>query len=146
MWYQTMMRPSVTLVLLLGAAALGACGNDDEEEQEPEVETMRVVIGETTVNFGNGGCTPSVATVTIPTGGAPVTASFLKADGSPETIVTDAEFELKVEPAGRFTRTGGFAGTISGGAAGTTTFSFSLFHKEEQHEDYGPCQLPIVVQ
>ncbi|MBL8987474.1 MAG: hypothetical protein JNJ80_14475 [Gemmatimonadetes bacterium] len=143
--YQLMIRRSLTLVLLLGAAALGACG-DDEEEQEPEVETMRVVIGETTVNFGNGGCTPSVASVTIPTGGAPVTASFLKADGSPETIVTEAEFELKVEPAGRFTRTSGFAGTISGGTAGTTTFSFSLFHKEEQHEDYGPCQLPIVVQ
>jgi hypothetical protein len=106
---------------------------------------MRVVIGGTTVNF-SGGCTPSVSTVTIPTGGASVTASFLRADGSPDPIVTDAAFELRVEPAARFTRATAFTGTLSGGTAGSAQISFSLFHKEEMHDDFGPCSVTVQVQ
>jgi hypothetical protein len=127
-------------------AMLGACSDDPPEEEEPEVETMRLVIGATTVNFTGSSCTPSVANVTIPTAGATVTATFLKADGTPETLVNDTEFELRVEPAGRFTRTSAFVGTISGGAAGTANLTFALFHKVEQHSDFGPCSLPVIVQ
>ncbi|MSR03563.1 MAG: hypothetical protein EXR94_12620 [Gemmatimonadetes bacterium] len=135
----------------IGAAAIAALTlaagcSSEPEEMEPEVETMRVTIGTTVINFSGGTCTPVPASATIPAGGAAVSATFLKADGSPETIVTDQEFELKVEPAGRFTRASAFAGTLSGGAAGTTAVTFALFHKIEQHEDFGPCSLPITVQ
>ena len=137
-------RRGISWAALLGMVLVAGCS--EEEEQEPEVDTMRIVIGNTTVNFAGGTCTPSPATVTIPTTGAAVAATFLRDDGSPDPLVTAGVFELDVEPAARFTRTSPFAGTISGGQPGQTTFSFSLLHIEEQHEDYGPCQLPVTVQ
>lgn len=145
MWYRTFLRPAVTvaasLVLAMGVAA---CGGDDEDD-EPDVATMRITIGQTVVDFP-GTCTPSVATVTIPQAGASVSASFLRGDGSPDPVVTADKFELKVEPAARFTRATAFTGTLSGGAPGTASVSFALFHKEEQHEDFGPCSVNIRVQ
>ncbi len=129
----------------LAAVALAAGCSSEPEELEPEVETMRVTIGTTVINFSGGTCTPVPASVTIPAGGAAVAATFLKADGSPETTVTDQEFELKVAPANRFTRSGAFAGSLTGGAAGTAAVTFALYHKIEQHEDFGPCSLPVTV-
>lgn len=131
---------SVALPLIVAAAC-----KDDDHDHEPEVETMRITIGATVVNF-TGGCTPSVASVAIPTTGAAVTAAFLRADGSPDPNVTAAEFELQVTPADRFTRTGAFTGTLSGGAVGTAPVSFGLLHVDEGHVDFGPCPLPIDVQ
>ena len=130
---------------LLALTLAVGCSSEPTEE-EPEVETMRLVIGTTTVNFSGGTCTPSVSSVTIPAAGATVTASFLKADGTPETIITAEEFELQVTPAARFTRSGAFAGTIVGGAAGSASLGFALLHKVEQHEDFGPCNLTVTVQ
>ena len=138
---------------LLALTMAVGCSSEPTEE-EPEVETMRLVIetttglqiGLTTVNFAGGTCTPSPSSVTIPTAGATVTASFLRADGTPETIVTADEFELQVTPAGRFTRTGAFTGTIAGGTAGSASLGFALLHKIEQHEDFGPCNLTVTVQ
>lgn len=130
--------------LLVLTMALGC--SSEPTEQEPEVETMRLVIGSTTVNFTGGTCTPSASSVTIPAAGTTVTASFLKADGTPETIVTSDEFELQVTPTTRFTRSGAFTGTISGGAVGSASLGFALFHKIEQHEDFGPCNLTVTVQ
>ncbi len=137
-------RIFTTGTLLALTMAVG-CSSEPTEE-EPEVETMRLVIGTTTVNFAGGTCTPSPSSVTIPTAGATVTASFLRADGTPETIVTADEFELQVTPAGRFTRTGAFTGTIAGGTAGSASLGFALLHKIEQHEDFGPCNLTVTVQ
>jgi len=125
--------------------ALGACSDPEEEEEEPDVATMRVTIGATVVDF-SGGCTPSVAGVTIPTTGAQVSAAFLRADQTPDPAVTAAEFELAVTPASRFTRTSAFAGALSGGAAGQAQVTFALLHVEEQHEDFGPCSLTVTVQ
>jgi len=51
-----------------------------------------------------------------------------------------------VEPAGRFTRSGAFSGNLSGGAAGAANISFALYHIEEQHTDFGPCTVSVVVQ
>ncbi len=133
---------------LLPALALGAvlsCSDSTGPDDEPDVATMRVTIGATPVSF-TGGCTPSVASVTIPAVGASVTGEFLRADGSPDPAVTAAEFQLRVIPEARFTRTGAFTGTLSGGTAGQAQVSFSLFHVEEQHDDFGPCSLTVIVQ
>lgn len=136
-------RPARTLRALLALALLAACGGD-EDEHEPDIATMRIIIGATAVDFA-GSCTPSIPTVVIPAVGASVAASFLRADGSPDPAVTEDEFELKVEPASRFTRTSAFAGTLSGGNPGSAQVSFALLHKEEQHEDFGPCSLTVQV-
>lgn len=144
MTFNRLVRSGMSYAAMMATAFVVACGSD-EEEGEPEVETMRLVFGATTVNV-NAACQATPATVTIPTGGATVTASFLRADGSPEPLVTDAEFELRVEPAARFTRSSAFAGNITGGAAGSAQLSFELFHKVEQHEDFGPCSVTVTVQ
>lgn len=141
-----LVRRGLTASALVGLVFVAGCGDeDDDHDHEPEVETMRVVIGGTTVNFSGATCTPSVATVNIPTTGATVTATFLAADGDLLDIHDD-EFELRVEPAARFTRTGAFAGNVSGGTVGAANVSFGLFHLEEQHTDFGPCSVSVVVQ
>ncbi|MBM4187960.1 MAG: hypothetical protein FJ206_11700 [Gemmatimonadetes bacterium] len=144
MGFNRVIRMAVSFAAMAAVAFVAGCGSD-EEEGEPEVETMRLVIGATTVNI-NAACVAVPASVTIPAAGAQMTASFLKADGTPETLVTDTEFEIRIEPAGRFTRASAFAGTITGGAAGSAQLSFELFHKVEQHEDFGPCSLTVIVQ
>ena len=140
-----LVRRGLAASALVGLAFVAGCGNDDDHDHEPEVETMRVVIGGTTVNFTGATCTPSVNSVTIPTTGATVTATFLDHDG--DLLTLDAnEFRLNVEPAGRFTRSGAFGGTLRGGTPGTASISFALFHIEEQHTDFGPCSVSVVVQ
>lgn len=133
--------------IAIAAVVLGSIGACSEEggETEPAIATMRITIGATEVSF-TGGCTPSVAGVTIPMAGAAVSAAFLRADGSPDPLVTGDVFELLVTPEDRFTRTDAFTGTLSGGAPGQATINFALLHIEEQHEDYGPCPLVVTVQ
>jgi hypothetical protein len=146
MWYRTFIRPTLAVAAVAALTVVAAgCGGDDHDDDEPEFATMRITIGGTVVDFA-GTCTPSVAQVTIPAAGAQVSASFLRADNSPDPVVTADKFELRVGPASRFTRTGAFTGTLSGGAAGAAQVTFSLFHKVEQHEDFGPCSLTVVVQ
>ncbi len=141
-----LVRRGLAAGALVGLVFAAGCGDeDDDHDHEPEVETMRVVIGGTTVNFSGATCTPSVASVTIPTTGASVAATFLDDDGHVLDIHDD-EFQLNVEPAARFTRSGAFGGTLSGGAAGTASVSFALYHLEEQHTDFGPCSVSVVVQ
>jgi hypothetical protein len=144
MHFNRLVRGGLSFGAMMAVVLVAACGGD-EEEDEPAVETMRLVIGATTVNFTSA-CAANPASVTIPTGGAAVTASFLRSDGSPETLVNETEFEVSVEPAARFTRTSAFAGTLSGGAAGSAQLTFALYHKIEQHEDFGPCSLTVQVQ
>lgn len=121
--------------------AIAACG-DPEEEAEPEVETIRLTIGGTTVNI-NSACQATPGSVSLPAAGAALAATFLKADGNVEPLVTSDEFELQVSPAARFTRSSAFAGTLTPAAEGGVQVSFVLFHKIEQHEDFGPCSLTV---
>jgi hypothetical protein len=72
------------------------------------------------------------------------------ADGTPDPLVTDTEFELRVESANTsvvtFTPTGAFTGTLNGLTAGNTTMEFVLWHLEEDHDEFGEGYLvPVVV-
>lgn len=148
MWYDTFARRSISIAMMAAVALTAACDDDEDDppaNNEPDIATMRVTVDETVVDF-TGGCTPSVASVTIATEGGAVQASFLRGDGTAEPLVTSPNFELRVEPAERFTRIDGFSGTLSGGEAGTSDqVSFSLYHVPEDHVDFGPCSLTVDV-
>jgi hypothetical protein len=140
------------LTLALALSSASACGDDDpvEPDPEPEVATMRLTVGATSVTISSNGT--QSAPLTVNAGANTVTAAFLRADGSSEPLVTDAEFELQVEPTTpanlTFARTSAFSGTltISGLTSGqTTTAEMALFHKIEQHEDFGPFPVTLRV-
>jgi hypothetical protein len=135
--------PALSLGLML-AACTGA-----EPEAEPAVATMRLTVGTQTIDVADNGAVTPAAGITI-SANTNLTATFLKADGSAETLVTADEFELRVTPANAalvtFTRSGAFAGTLNRLASGSTQLSVELFHLIEQHEDLGPFNVPITVQ
>lgn len=139
------------LALALVASAAAACDDDDPagpDEDEPEVATMRLTVGASTVNVAENGTVTGGPLVF--TSGAAVTAQFLRADGTPDPIANGAEFRLEVVPTTpanlTFARTGPFTGTLTStiAAGQQTTATFSLFHVEEQHNDFGP--FPVTLQ
>ncbi|MGE0160321.1 MAG: hypothetical protein AB7T31_12995 [Gemmatimonadales bacterium] len=137
------------IVLLAGGMVLAGCNDDPVVEDEPEVATMRLTIGSQVVDVDDTGAVTG-GPIALTTGVNPtVTAQWLKADGSAETLVTSGVFELRAEPANTavvtFTRTGAFAGTLDGLTAGSTQIEFSLFHLEEGHEDFGPFDVDVTV-
>jgi hypothetical protein len=130
------------------AFMLAVACDDDPGEAEPEVATLRIIIGTDTVEvdeFGNVTGGP----ISIPTGATSLTAEWLRADGSPEPLVDDAEFDLQGVPANTgvvtFSSATVFTGTLTGVASGSTTIDFALFHTAEQHEDFGPHTVPVTV-
>jgi hypothetical protein len=133
---------------MLSALVIGAACSEDEVEAEPEVATLRLLIGtnDTVLVSDNGTVTSGPIAISANT---TISAQWLKADGTPETIVTDAVFQLNVIPANSgvvtFTRTSAFAGTLNRVSAGSTTIQFSLFHIAEGHEDFGPFPVSITV-
>ena len=145
--FRTLRVGTAALALTLGAAA---CGDDDggPEEPEPKVQTMRLTVGGTPYDF-TGTTNPTIAlranTATT------VTAQFLLANGQPEPLVTAETFELRIAPTTAsdltFTRTGAFTGTLTTSRAAGQTFSASaeLYHRIEQHEDFGPRTFSVTV-
>jgi hypothetical protein len=136
------------LATLLAASTLVSACKDDDHDDEPEVATMRLTIGATTINVNQAGQVAG-GPVSIPRNTAtPVTAQFLRADGSPDPAVNAQEFELSVAPGAgiTFTRGGPFNGTLTGTAAGQVTVRFGLFHRPENHNDFGPFPVVITVQ
>jgi hypothetical protein len=133
---------------MLSALVIGAACSEDEVEAEPDVATLRLLIGtnDTVLVSDNGTVTSGPIAINANT---TISAQWLKADGTPETIVTDAVFQLNVIPANSgvvtFTRTSAFAGTLNRVSAGSTTIQFSLFHIAEGHEDFGPFPVSITV-
>jgi hypothetical protein len=139
----------LTLALALTAAA---CGDDDpvEPDPEPEVATMRLTVGSTSVTIASNGAQSAPLPVAL--GANTITAAFLRADGSVEPLVTADEFELQVTPTTptnlTFARTDAFTGTltVTGLTSGqNTTAQMALFHKIEQHEDFGPFPVTLRV-
>lgn len=137
----TRYRP-VVLGGLLAALAIGAaCEDDPLAPPEPEVATLRLVFASLNdtvfVNTANGVVTSGPITIAANTA---FTAQFLKADGTPEGLVTDAEFRLDVVPANTgvvtFARSSAFAGTLTKVTAGSTTINFALFHLAEAHNEF----------
>jgi hypothetical protein len=139
--HATQKLPLVTLLLVAAGALAAACDDSTTPAPpEPEVATLRLVIG--------GSDTVSVDVATGVVTGAPITiaattafvAEFLLANGQPEPLVTDAEFRLDVVPADlgvvTFSRTSAFAGTLNKVAAGATTINFALYHLVEMHNEF----------
>lgn len=132
------------LVLLLAVSLVGAACSDDstepDDDDEPEVATLRLAVGAQTINVNVQSGVVTGGPILLATNTTtPVTATFLRADGSLEPLITNATFRLDVTPANTnivtFTRTGPFSGTLRGVAAGSTSVDFSLFHLEEGHSE-----------
>ena len=138
------------MILALGFAA--ACDDDDpvEPDPEPETATIRLQIGTQTINMAtsNGAITGGPVVITRATA-TPLSATFLRADGTPDPVVQASTFELRIATVSggvTFSRTGAFAGTLTGPTAGAASVSVLLYHLSEQHEEYGPFTMPITVQ
>src|SRR5687768_12792331 len=90
-------------LVVVSVSIVAACGDDDpvEPEPDPEVQTMTLTAGSSSITFDRtvGGVTPSGSSLTIPAGTTTITATFRRADGSIETLVTGAEFDVRIRPA-----------------------------------------------
>lgn len=145
-------RARVTAVLSLMALTAAACGDDDPVEpgDEADTATIRLQIGTQTVNIATSNGAVTGGPVTIPASTAtPISATFLRSDGSPDPAVQVATFRLDVTPSTSnitFARTGAFEGTLTGTAAGAGTVQIALFHTVEGHKEYGDFPLAITVQ
>jgi hypothetical protein len=143
-------RNSIIALTLVALSAFSACSNDDpaEPDNEPEIASLRLTVGSNSVTIS----TTQSPTLDVAAGSNSVTAEWLKADGTVESRVTDAEFELRIaQVTGTdlvWTATSARAGTlvVTGLAAGASTAArVSLFHKEEQHDDFGPLSFTVRV-
>lgn len=132
---------------LIAVTAVACKESTDPEEDEPEVASMRLTVGASTVTVAENG-TVTGGPLRISTADQALSATFLKADGTPEAKVTSAEFRLDATGGTgiTFTRTGAFGGNIKGASAGTVTVTFSLFHLIENHPDFGPFPVSVQVQ
>ena len=128
------------MIALIAATAMAACNDDDPAapEEEPEIGSVRLTVGANSVTIS----TTQSPTLTVASGSNAVTAEWFKPDGSVETLVTDADFELRIAQASgtnlTWTATGARSGTlaVSGLAAGASTAArVSLFHKGEGHTE-----------
>jgi hypothetical protein len=134
---------------LIAATAFVACDDDPAEpDPEPQVASVRLTVGANSVTI----TTTSSPTLTVASGSNTVAAEWLKADGTVESLVTDAEFELRINQVTgtnlTWTATGARSGTlaVTGLAAGASTAAqVRLFHKVEQHEDFGPITFTVRV-
>jgi hypothetical protein len=139
----------IAALLLATGIPLAACDDDPvEAEPEPEVATLRLTVGTqvVTVNVESG--TVTGGPITLPVGARTVQAEFLRADGTPDPIVTATAFRLDVTPTSTavvtFARTSAFSGTLTGLQSGQSTpVAFALFHLEEQHNEFSR---PVTVQ
>jgi hypothetical protein len=133
------------LPLIVALSALAACEDDPVEPEEPEIGTMRLLVGSQTLTFTEGG---GPTTLSISGASTPISATFLDADGAALTL--DAvEFELRIIPANTnvltFTRTSAFSGTLNRVAAGTTLVEVGAYHNIEGHYDFGEFDISITV-
>lgn len=160
MTYPAGHRKGLWIVAALFAAV--ACSDTTNPKPEPDIASMRIVVGSgasaLTVNV-SGSCVASQPiSITVNTTTA-MTVTFLNAAGQPDPVANDpAIFRLAgnadvpggPEPAPTPTsivwaRTGPFAGTLRGSVATTSgSVALSALHIDEGHADFG-CNVPIVV-
>ena len=136
---------AVRTAALLSTLALAATACDDDDitgEDEPEIESVRLVVTPaggtaTTYTVTANGATPSPVQLRV--GTSTIVATPLDASG--RTIDEASEFELRMSglPAGvTFTQSGTLSATIAATAATTTnaTVSAIMWHRSEGHDDY----------
>jgi hypothetical protein len=146
-------RSAQLAIAVLTAAALTSCDDDPvAPEPEPEIQTATLTVGSSSVTF-NATTGAVSGPLMVPLGASTVTAVWKKADGSNEALVTSDEFDLKFAPTDpanlSWVTSGAFGGTLTttGLTSGqSTTAQVSLFHKEEQHDDFGPFTITIQIQ
>jgi hypothetical protein len=142
-------RITVTTVLL-SALAFNACDDDPVEVvEEPEIAALRLTVGSQVVTVDDSGNVTG-GPILIAVGNTSIAAAALDENGDVMADVTAAEFRLDVVSANAgvvtFSRTGAFAGTLAGVAAGQTSIDVSIFHLEEMHEDFGEFPVSVTVQ
>lgn len=137
-----------TLALWAGLALAAAC--DDETGPTDPADTilsMRVTVENQTVTVNEGG-TVTGGPIRIQVSGVPISATFISAAGVPVGGL-DA-YELRVTSAApgfvTFSRLSAFSGTLTRVAPGATALSIGLWHNGEGHFDFGPFNVPIIVQ
>ena len=122
----------------IAALAFTACSSD-EDAHEVEVDFMRITANGQVITVNSTGA--ATGTISIVSGEAtPVTVDFLDAAMADALAEHADDFQVDVTPGAgiTFARTGPFAGTLTGSAAGVVSVSFALLHIEENHEDFGP--------
>jgi hypothetical protein len=134
-------RRTLLAMLFVSAFTVSACSDDPvEADPEPEVATLRLVIGTQTVSVNVASGVVTGGPVVIARGNTNVTATFLRADGSAEPLVTGTLFRLDGTSSNNavltYTSTGPFTGTLNGLQAGNGTVTFALFHLEEGHNEW----------
>jgi hypothetical protein len=142
-----------TLALAIFATSAVACDDDPvEPEDEPEVQTVTLSVGASTITINKTTGAPS-GDLIVPAGASTVTAVWKRADGSVEPLITTAEFELRIVPTTSanlsWVPSGAFGGTLTtaGLVSGqSTTAQVSAFHLVEQHNDFGPYTFTVRVQ
>ncbi|HEX4933522.1 MAG TPA: hypothetical protein VFV33_10115, partial [Gemmatimonadaceae bacterium] len=90
-------RRVVTPFVLAASLVLGACSDSTEPEEEPEVQTLTLTVGSNSITINKSTGTAS-GPLLVPAGTSTVAAQWKRADGSNETLITSAEFELKIVP------------------------------------------------
>jgi hypothetical protein len=90
----------------------------------------------------------------IPNSGV-ITAQFLGANGEPDPVAVQGVFRLSVTIPTTTTglvftlnQSNQFSGTFTRTSASATPFDveFGLFHIEEEHDDFGPFAVSVIVQ
>jgi hypothetical protein len=140
-------RIAAFLVLALAMTTAACRESIDPGDPEPEVATIRLTVGGNAVTIAENGAVTG-GPLRISTTDQTLTAEFLRADGSPELLVTSQTHRLDLTGGTNvtFTRASAFSGAIRGSAAGTTTMQVSLFHLEENHPDFGPFPIQVETQ
>ena len=132
-------------VLAASLLALGACTTDDAHEVA--VDFMRITVGAQQVTVNSTGAVTG-GPISIAAGAATnVSVEFLDASLGDALAEHADEFQASVTPSAgiTFTRTGPFAGTLTGSGAGAVNVQFALLHVAENHEDFGPFPVSITV-
>jgi hypothetical protein len=140
-------RRGLLLCGVVSLIAASACGDDGTPpEEEPEIATARVTVGNNSVEINNstGVQTPATLPLTVNQANQ-MSVRFLGADGQDEPIVADerANLELRIPnlPTGwGFARTGGsgatFTATITPTQTGSRPLTLQLFSIEHDHEEF----------
>jgi hypothetical protein len=164
MYTEETMAKSASIAIAIALLTVAGCKDVSDPEPEPEIETLQLTVStpnpQTITVATNPGCAVTNGPIMIPINTAvAISASFRNAANQPDPIANNLLiFRLSgsdnphgAEPAPtpstiEWTRTGPFSGILNGSVATTAgSVQFSAFHLEEEHEDWGPCTIPITV-
>lgn len=138
-------RRFAALAVTALALGLAACSKD-EDAYEVEVDFMRITAGAQQLMVNSTGAV--TGSISISNGVAtPITVAFLNGAMADALGVYADDFQVTVTTGTglTFTRTGPFAGTLTGTLTGASSASFALLHIGENHEDFGPFPVTITV-